>query len=241
MKLGEAIQRVQSLYSRGVQSRSSRLTSRHTYSALLSARALLLQQQHNKNQKATQWVYQTIPCVELVKVPLHECPCVPPDGCMMLKSKYRLPLAINGLDSMLVQSITSLDGAEAFDLTRFDLYKYAIGRKYTSKKPDAFVKEGFLYITALKQRVAVTIVGLFYDFLEVKDFPSVCGECLDCECLDIMEFDFPLDANFDKALIQLANEELIVIMKQMTEDKTNNSSDDTSSSGAMVHQPNQEQ
>ncbi len=65
--IGEAIQRVQSMYSKGVQSRSSRLSARHIYSALITARSILIKQQSNKNQKANQWTYQVLPCVELIK------------------------------------------------------------------------------------------------------------------------------------------------------------------------------
>jgi len=51
MKVEEAIQRVQSMYSRGLQSKDSRLSSRHIYSALCSGRATLIQQQIDKGQK----------------------------------------------------------------------------------------------------------------------------------------------------------------------------------------------
>lgn len=241
MKLEEGIQRVQSLYSAGVQSRSSRLTSRHIYSALMTARSVLLSQQANKNQKATQWSYQTLPCVELISVPEHECPCVPPVGCKVLRTKYQLPMPINGLDTMLIQSVTSLDGSITFDNTRFDTHKYRTGNKFTSKNPAIYIKNRYGYITIKKLLAGLIIVGLFDDFLEATSFPSVCGSCAECECLDIMITEIPIDGKLIRPLIQLANEELIVIMRQMNEDKSNNATDDTKTTGNMIHQPNNEE
>ena len=75
MKIGEIVQRVQSLYSKGVHSDDSRLSARHIYNKLLTVRARLISQEAKKKQKISQWNYQTISCIELIKVPAHECPC----------------------------------------------------------------------------------------------------------------------------------------------------------------------
>lgn len=236
MVLGEVIQRVQSLYSKGVQSRSTRLTPRHIYSALLSSRSIILQQQASKKQKPTQWSYQVLPCVELTSVPLHECPCVPPSGCDVLRTKYQLPTPVNGLDKYLIQSVTSLDGSIKFDPTRFDTSKYSTGAKFTSKNSKFYIKNQYGFITIKKLLSGLTIIGLFDDIIEAKQFPSVCGDCAECECEDIMDMEFPIDGNLIRPLLQLAYEELISMMKQIKEDKTNNASDDTSV-GTMIHQP----
>lgn len=241
MKLEEAIQRVQSLYSAGVQSRSSRLTSRHIYSAIKSGRSTLLAQQDNKNQKSTQWAYQTIPCIELISVPVHECPCVPPIGCNVLRTKYQLPLPISGLDNSLIQSVSSLDGSIQFDETRFDTNKYRSGNKFTANKSAIYIKNRYGYITIKKLLAGLTIVGLFDDFLEVTQFPSVCGSCANCECLDIMDVEIPIDSKLITPLIQLASNELIIMMKQMNEDKSDNAQDNTKTAGSMIHQPNGQQ
>lgn len=239
--LAEMVQRVQSLYSRGVQSRDTRLTSRHIYSALLSARAILISQQVDKNQYINQWTYQILPCVELVTVPLHECPCIPPSGCMMLRSKFQIPDPISSNDKPLVQYVSSLDGGITFDLTRFDTVKYNKGDKFTSKKSGYLIKNKYLYITVLKLLDSVSMGYIAYDFLEAKAFPSKCGDCAECDCQDIMDSEFPIDGKKITALVELANKELIIIMKQMSEDKYDNSSDDTdTNSGTMVHDPNQQ-
>ena len=48
MKIGEIIQRIQSLYSKGVESDDTRLMSRHIYNKLLTVRARLISQDAKK-------------------------------------------------------------------------------------------------------------------------------------------------------------------------------------------------
>lgn len=235
--LGEAIQRVQSLYSRGVQSSDSRLTARHIYHALLTARSTILKQQYNKNQKPSQWAYQVLPCVELTKAPVHECPCIPNNGCTILRTKEKLPRPVSGIDVMLIKSVTSLDGTINFDLTSFENEKYSKGNKYTSKKPAYYPRNGYLYFTGVKMLKMATIEGLFDDPVEVKLFPSVCGPCEDCDCMSVFDMEFPVDSDLMNGILSLANDELVAIMKQMTEDRANHGADDTGTTGAMIHQP----
>ena len=240
MQNGEVIQRVQSLYSKGLQSNDSRLTSRHIYSALLTARSILIRQQANRNQKTSQWVYQTLPCIELQAAAIHECPCVPNNSCSFLRSKHKLPKPITGLEASLIQSVTSLDGSKVFDETTFETLKYNKGNKYTFNKPLYFIRNGYLYVTVLKVLGAVTVSGLFEDFVEAAQYPSLCGDCEDCACRDIMEIEFPIDGDLIRPLIQIANDEIINLMKQIPEDRSNNNTDDTSP-GRMIHQPNQQE
>lgn len=227
MILREIIQRVLSLYNRGVHTQDTRLTPRHSYSALISARSTLLKQKADKNQRNSQWNYQTLPCVELVKSSVHECGCVPPAGCIILRSKYKLPRPITGMDSSLIQSISSLDGGIAYDFTTFSTNKYSAGNKYTAKKAQYFIHNGYLFITIVKMVKAVTIVGLFDDVIAAATFPSVCEDCDPCDCIDMMDIDFPIDGDSVRPLLQLANDELILMFKQALQDKSNNTADDT--------------
>ena len=239
MKTGEVIERSESLYNKGTVAANSRLSKRHIYSALLTARSILIRQQSNKNQSISQWVYQTLPCVELIPAPVHECPCIPTNGCVILRTKYKLPKPISDIEGSLIQSITSLDGKIIFSETTLENQKYELGNKYTAKKPKFFINNGYAYITVLTLLKAVTISLITEDFLEAKNFPSYCGPCEDCECEDILETEFPIDMDLIKPLLDIANEELIFMFKQMTEDNKNNAKDDSGTTGSMIHQPKQ--
>lgn len=238
LTIGEAIQRVQSLYSKGVQSRDSRLTSRHIYSALITARSILIRQQSNKNQRINRWAYQVLPCVAVKAAPEHECKDCKPSECTVLRTVDKLPKLISDMDKMLFKSVTNLNGNISYDSDSFELVKYSTGNKYTALKPSYYLRNGYLYITVLKLVEVITIEGLFEDPIEVWQFPSTCP-CPDCACQSVTDLELPIDRDLLKPMIQIANEELIVLMKQMREDRLDNAIDDTNS-GGMVHQPNQQ-
>lgn len=224
MKISEIIQRVQSLYSKGVQSDDSRLSNRHIYNKLVSVRNRLMSQKVNKNQKLSQWSYQPIPCIELIKAPIHECPCVPKGNCVVLRSKYKLPKPIPSIEKDVIQSVTTLDGSIKFDPTTFENEKYAKGNKYTSNKPEFYIRDEYLYITYYKALEVVTLTGIFSDPLEVYNFPSFCGEtCKDCE--SFLDKNFYIDSDLVEPMIEISLQELINIYSQMREDQTNDSRD----------------
>lgn len=238
MKLDGLIQRVQSAYSHGVQSDESRLRPQHIYHKLCTVRAKLLEQKAKKKQAMSQWNQQTIPCVELIKAPLHECPCLPPTGCQILRSKYPIPKPLIDLNQELIKSVTSIDSAEGligitvYDPISWEDKKYKAGNKYTANSPDYFIRNNYLYITWSSGPKIITITGLFEDPLEVENFKTYCDDlsgetdCEDCDkCLAEWEKDFPIDKSMVDTLIELAANELIGLFTQMHEDITNNTRD----------------
>jgi hypothetical protein len=226
MKLGELIQRVQSLYSKGVESDDSRLSRRHIYNKLLTVRSRLLYQEANKKRVLSQWNYQTLPCVELIKVPAHNCPCIPPIGCDILRSKYVLPKPINSIFGDLIQSVSAIDKSVKIDRVTINSLNFQKGNKYAKKKLQYFIQDGFLYISTPTRIKWVSVVGLFDDPMEASKFRGYCdGE--NTECLDYMNEDFALDSNLMDVLIELSLQELVVMFSQNMEDTNNDSADST--------------
>ena len=147
MILKNIIQRIQSGYSKGVQSSESRLTSRHIYNKFITVRAKLLREVSNKKQKISDWNYQTLNCVELIEIPAHQCPCIPPLGCEILRSKFKLPRPITGLNIHLIKSVTSITGENIYSEVSLKEKEYKKGNKFTSNKPDYFMEDGYLFLT----------------------------------------------------------------------------------------------
>lgn len=229
MLIGEIVQRVQSLYSRGVPSDDSRLSSRLIYNKMLTVRSRLLSQEANKKQRSSQWNYQPISCVELIKVPPHECPCLPPIGCEILRSKYKLPRPITGLSGNLIQSVTTIDRLAKIDEITINALNSLKGNKYTFKKRNYFIENGYLYISTpdLSNLGVIRVIGLFEDPIEVKEYEGLCDECPTCSsCLDYYEEVFPLDSSMIDPLIELTVQELIILFGQSIPDEVNNSNDD---------------
>ena len=228
MKVQEIIQRIQSLYSKGVQSDDTRLTSRHIYNKLITVRARLVSQEAKKKQRISRWNYQTLPCVELIEVSAHDCPCLPPIGCMMVRSKYKLPKPLSGLDKNLIQSVQTIDRGLKIDEITMNAMNSLRGNKFTSKKLNFFIQDGYLYITVPTKIRIVSVTGLFEDPLEVKKFPNFCQteDCVDCgECLDFTKEDFPIDNDMIDALIELSLTELVQLFGAGIEDLYNDSRD----------------
>ena len=230
MLIKELIQRVLSLYSKGVHSDDSRLTHRHIYNKLLTVRAKLVSLEAKKKRKINQWNYQTLPCVELIKVPIHECPCLPPVGCEILRTKYKIPKPITGVSNHLIQSVTSLDGSVIYKETLWDKKKYQKGNKYTQFAPDYFIRNEYLYITYKNGPKIIQITGIFNDPLQATDFPSYCpstpcvtGNCEDCK--SFLDKDFPIENDMIEDLITISVEELVILFSKTTEDLTNNTQD----------------
>jgi hypothetical protein len=227
MITNEILQRIHSLYSKGVQSDDSRLSDRHIYNKVLTVRSKLISQEAKKTQKVNQWNYQTLPCVELIKAPIHECPCLPPIGCQILKSKYPIPKPLTDLNIHLFQSVTNLDGTIIYSEISWENKKYKKGNKYTAFKADFFIKSGHLYITCKSEPKVITITGLFQNPLEAFSYPSFCNEdCVDCQdCESPLDKEFPIDNDMLDTLIDICKVELLEQFSKFPEDKTNNSVD----------------
>ena len=129
MKIIEIIQRIQTLYSKGASSDDSRLSNRFIYNKMLTVRSMLISNEAKKKQRISQLNYQTIPCIELVEVPKHECPCIPPQGCTILRSKYRLPEPLSGLAGTLVQGVYDIEGNIKIDEQNLNSIRFNKGNK----------------------------------------------------------------------------------------------------------------
>lgn len=236
--ISEIIQRIQSAYSKGVQSKDTRLTDRHIYSAALTARGTLIEQQANKTQYINDWVYQTLPYVRLEKAPITGVNV--PKSKVILKSVNPLPKLVSNISKRLIRSVTSLDGSISFSSTTFSLNKYNKGNKYTGDKSKVYVRNKYLYLTVLTQLEAISIDAIFEDPIEVYQFnlDNDPNPCDDCKCKSAYDIEFPIDRDLLGAVVRLAEPELISLFSQMTEDTTNNAIDDNSTKN-IIHQPEQ--
>lgn len=227
MLVEEIIQRIQSLYSKGVQSDDSRLSSRHIYNKLLTVRSRLISQEAKKKQKVSQWNYQVISCIELVSVPAHECPCIPPVGCDILRSKHKLPRPLSGLSGSLIQSVTTIDRLTKINPISINAIKSQAGNKYSKKDLNYFIEDGYLYISTPSKLQVIRVIGLFEDPIAVSKFENFCNECKECDnCIDYQKQEFPIDNDMIDVLIEFTVQELIVLFSQSAQDTTNNSVDD---------------
>ncbi len=223
MLIKEIIQRIQSLYSKGVQSDDKRLSSRHIYSKLKTIRGRLLYERINKKQFLSSINYQVLPCVELIKANIHECPCIPPLGCCIYRTKYPLPPPLSGMNGHIIKSVTSLDGNIVYSEISWQDKKYKQFDKYTATKPDFFISNEYLYITAKNDAEVIRIELILEDPLLGYAYPSYCPQT--DSCISVYDREFHLDNAMVDTAIELTVQELVGVFNQSQEDSSNNTKD----------------
>lgn len=223
----EVIQRVQSTYSKGVQSDDTRLSKRHIYAILKSIWNQLISEKAKKNQKISQWSYITLPCVKLIKAPVHECPCLPPAGCIIYRTEEQIPEILTNYDAHLIDSVSSIDGETIFSEISWSEKKYKNSSKYTATKPDFYIRNRYFYITQRKGATVISVTAMFVDPIEAAAFKSFCDtDCEDCQdCESPLDKEFPADADQLQKIIMMASAEAVQLFSQGREDASNDTRD----------------
>lgn len=216
MLVYEIIQRVQSLYSKGVQSDDTRLSSRHIYNKLLSARSLILLQQSKKRQKISDWAYQILPCVEVIEVPVTDCPFVPDTTFKVKRTKYRLPKPITGIVSHNIEWVFSLDNNIKFDESNRLEMLHIKGNRFTSKLSRYVSDDGYLYLFGRNLPDVIKVKMLCEDPFEAIDFKYTSKTAT--PCLTPLEMEFPIETGYIETIVELSIKELIEVFKSQKQD-----------------------
>lgn len=214
MLVGEAISRVQSLYSKGVESDDSRLSSRHIYNKLITVRENLAINQFRSDEFWSEWDQQ----------PLHKIPMKRFDGgfgCPMMKSVDTLPHAIStGEDEGIM--ISSWNGETIYTRSSFEHRKYLKGNKYTSGKGYFYIHDDYLYLLNSKMTEAFAH-GFWRDPIQVYIMDKGYKGLSTCFSNRTVPMFTPGDIM--EMTIQVSSQELIQQFSQMREDVKNNSAD----------------
>tara|TARA_R110002110_G_scaffold10231_1_gene50114 strand:+ start:589 stop:1302 length:714 start_codon:yes stop_codon:yes gene_type:complete len=236
MIISEVISRISALYEKGASSDNSRLSNRHIYNVLVSTRAALLRQAFDQNKGASDWIYQSIDCVEMRPADSKICACVDiPAGCSLLQSTTEIPKTIAPSLGSEISYVGNADGSKIYSSSDFVRNRYKSGNKYTSKRPDWFILERYLYVTIEDLLKYVSITAIFEDPLEVYEVDT----CNEYTCLDPLSQVFPISASMIDPLINLTVNELIKIMKSVPEDKENDAQESASPGRSSVQSQTQ--
>lgn len=183
----------------------------YVYQIIVSNRSRIVERDLRANSTAlSHFLYQTLPCVELVEAPIHECACIPPLGCVVYKSKYPLPKPLQGMAGDFIRSITTLDGRHEISMTTWEAAKFQVGNRYTSSRAMAYIRNKYLYLTMnpLETEV-VAVTALFEDPIEAYSFPSYCDGEEGNDCTPILDRPFPADERLLDAIVASAKTEIM--------------------------------
>jgi hypothetical protein len=133
-------------------------------------------------------VLTTIPCLEMVNVPVVSCPIIEFKGCKsIMRSKCKLPKTINGKNGVGVVNVYTVDQQEFFVYVSLKDYAGLKKRKYVYGNQKYFtVIDGYLYL--LDSEIEVVSLTLFTmeDWNAEED--CTCNE--DGKCKDVWSSSF---------------------------------------------------
>lgn len=219
MTNGELIQRIQSLYSKGVQSDDTRLKPRHIYNALLTARSMVIRKATSIGDK----FYQKLPCIEMTNDVVLECGCENIDICGAYKSIHKIPKIVSIKGNYLIRDITSVDGKMVFYKVEPDLINYINGYRYLKDKPLFFIYDDYLYVINSVPPRVVSMTAVFENPVDVLEFLNNSG--CNPNCISAYDMEFPIDDEYIEDVLAIAKDELIRIFPRFIEDRTNDSKD----------------
>lgn len=224
----ELIQRILSLYSKGVQTSDVRLTRRHIYHKILTTRNLLIVQQANKKQRIGLEAYQPLKCITMEKASLTDCTCIPNfllENFKIYRSEKKIPNILKSINGLLISDITTVTGNERLDLVNYASLKYYKSRKYGLKKPFVFFYDDYLYMINGAYNV-LHMVAIFAEPLKVFEFED-CG-CEDVtDCQNYLDKVFPIPNAMEESLLAMSRDELLIMFQHGKIDRSNNSQDNS--------------
>jgi len=219
MTLNEHISHIQSVVNKGIPSDDRRVSDEHIYHLLKVYRSRLIWEKQNKFNKLSAFNYQTIYCLPLELVELNECKCYS-TGCVTLKSKCDLPKVLSYRNDLIIK-VTLLDGTSV-SKTSIAKVNYARFRK-TPMPFGWFIHNGKLVIIGDKRLKVVTVTAVFEDPLALQDMCSCTeeGEETPVMCYNVLDEDFPLDAEMVSSLYKLVLEDMDMFYRYPQDDENN--------------------
>lgn len=196
------------------------------YYYLIMYRSRLLWDKKQKKLPISRNTFATIKCIEMETIDMNECPCIPPSGCMFLKSKENIPIDITGI----YNSVTSILGNKTYEYIRWDEFEEKLNSRFKAERerPYYTIKGygglSYLYILADNDKEVVSATILPEDPLDVLRFPN-CG--IEVQVCDPLDREFIIDAELIPILYELTFDKLIKVKSTTEPELFNNEEPDS--------------
>ena len=134
-----------------ILSTDSLITDRAIASEIRNNSLLLIKRETNLRKLwATDTLFTTIPCLEMIEVPISEC-CGYTDPCSVARTKYKLPRISEGNYQYVIQGVYSINAmsGQGKKLKEITINRYLNLLKLPIIKKDEYfwISNGYLYVS----------------------------------------------------------------------------------------------
>lgn len=192
------------------------ITDRAILSEVRNNSLLLIKRETNLRKLwATDTLFTTLPCLEMIEVPLAEC-CGYEDPCTIARSKHKLPDIAEGNYQYVIQGVYSINalGGGGTKLKEITINRYMNLLGLAIAKNDIYymIINNYLYVTSPSIQ-AVRLAALFTEDVpnEILYPACCCGEETPSPdlCINPLDKEFPLPGYLEKQVLELTSQKLL--------------------------------
>lgn len=212
-----------------ILSTDNMITDRAIASEIKRASLLLIKRETNLRKLwATDTLFTTIPCLEMIEVPITDCSDYS-ENIMISRSKYKLPRIAEGNYNYVIQGVYSINvlGGSGKKLKEISINRYLNLLKLPTKKNEEYfwINNDYLYVSSSFVE-KVRISALFIDDIpnEVMYPESECTASkftLEDYCMNPLDKSFYLPGYLEKQVMLMTSEILRQTYFQIKQDNSN--------------------
>jgi len=209
------------------------ITDRAVMSEIRNNAFLLIKRETNLRKLwATDTVFTTIPCLEMVEVPISEC-CDYVDPCTVARTRFKLPRITEGNYQYVIQGVYSINAmsGQGKKLKEITINRYVNLLKLPIIKNEEYywISNGYLYVNNPLLK-AIRLVALFEEDVPNEIMYPECGcgtpsytpEQL---CVNPLDKESPVPGYLEKQVLELTSQKLLSTYFKLKTDITSDGVD----------------
>jgi len=210
------------------------ITDRAVASEIRNNTLLLVKRETNLRKLwATDTLFTTIPCLEMVEVSISEC-CEYVDPCSIGRSRFKLPRIAEGNYQYIIQGVYSINALSGVGkkLKEITINRYVNLIKLPIIKNEEYywIQNDYLYINNPLLK-AIRISALFEEDVPNEIMYPECG-CggyepnLEDFCKNPLDKEYALPGYLQNQVLALTSQKLLATYFRINDDKTSDNKDD---------------